>query len=337
MSAGRRRGRGALPAIALAVGLSLAACAREATAPPPAPAAAAPSVQSSAAAHGTTITARAEPSTAEVGVPITLTLELVREGGPPPTDALDGAVPETLGDFHAEPIAPPRLEGSTLVARYRISTFATGTVPVPPIVVGVVAGAADDAARSTTVATRELAITIASLLGDADADPSTFRDIKGELDLLPQPSRWPWIAGGSILGAGIIAAAVLILSRRRRTKLPPRADAVALTALEALEREALPKANRVHEFHVRLSDIVRHFIEDRFAIRAPELTTPEFLREAKASTAIPESHQATLEVLLKAADMVKFAAVRPDAGACDQSLASARTFVRENAPPEVAQ
>lgn len=289
----------------------------------------APSVESKASAHGTTITARAEPSKVDVGLPITLTLVLETDGATPLMNALDGAVPETLGDFHAEPIVAPRVQGSQLIAQFRLTTFASGAVSIPPIVVAV-----GSEARGTTVATEPLAVEVTSLLSDKDGDPSQFRDIKGELDLLPKPAQWPWIAGGAT-GVVVLAIAAVVLVRRYRTGHgPKRADAVALGALEALERERLPSSNRIHEFHVRLSDIVRHYIEDRFAIRAPELTTPEFLREAKASTAIPQTQQATLATLLKAADMVKFAAVRPDSASCETSLTTARNFVQDTAPRE---
>ena len=44
-----------------------------------------------------------------------------------------------------------------------------------------------------------------------------------------------------------------------------------------------PEAGRIKEFYQRISDILRHYIENRFGLHAPERTTEEFLVELKPS------------------------------------------------------
>ena len=88
-------------------------------------------------------------------------------------------------------------------------------------------------------------------------------------------------------------------------------------------------------FYVELSAIVRRYLEDRFELRAPELTTEEFLEAVAASPDITSDHQQLLRSFLRQADLVKFAHTVPGEGAVEESLRSARRFLeetRENAP-----
>ncbi|MBL9121455.1 MAG: hypothetical protein JNL80_16220 [Phycisphaerae bacterium] len=274
-----------------------------------------------------TMLVKVSPAFCSVGEPLTLTISINRQGRAIPLETFAGALGGDLGDFHVEPMEPPAMVGDALVGRYRLTTFASGTVTIPPIVVEL----RDANGLPQRLGTTELSVEVTSVLGEND-DPATFRDIKGELDLLPKPSRWPLVTAISagVIGLGLLGTWALLTIRRRRTP-PLAADLLALSELDALEREGLPKAHRVQEFHVRLTDVVRGYIERRFAIRAPELTTQEFLREAKGSHAIEERHQAMLASLLTSADMVKFAGVRPDGRVCEESMTTARRFVVESA------
>ena len=278
-----------------------------------------------------TMLVKVSPASCSVGEPLTLTISIDRPGRAIPLETLAGALGGDsggeLGDFHVEAMEPPTMVGTALIGRFRLTTFASGKVTIPPIVVEL----RDPNGLPQRLATTELSVEVASVLGEND-DPAAFRDIKGELDLLPKPSRWPIATAISagVIGLGLLGTWALLTIRRRRTP-PLAADLLALSELDALEREGLPKAHRVQEFHVRLTDVVRAYIERRFAIRAPELTTQEFLREAKGSHAIEERHQAMLASLLTSADMVKFAGVRPDGRVCEESMTTARRFVVESA------
>lgn len=154
-----------------------------------------------------------------------------------------------------------------------------------------------------------------------------IRDIKG---LVPLPG-WPWWVW-TLLGAAVLAVAGLTwwLSRRKPAAPPPPrrvvlapAD-VALQALARLREEQPP----VELFYTRLADIVRHYIEGQFGLRAPERTTEEFLAEAT----LPAPQMGLLGAFLREADLVKFARVRPGDADRQRAYASAETFVRETAP-----
>jgi hypothetical protein len=88
-------------------------------------------------------------------------------------------------------------------------------------------------------------------------------------------------------------------------------------------------------FFVSISAIIRKYLEDRFDMQAPELTTEEFLTLASKSRELSNSHQNLLRGFLKQADLVKFAGVRASADEIEGSQDAAVRFLedtKENAP-----
>ena len=82
-------------------------------------------------------------------------------------------------------------------------------------------------------------------------------------------------------------------------------------------------------WYVEISDIVRHYLEDRYAVRAPELTTEEFLREARRSAELGREHQDLLSVFLEGCDRVKFAGYHPEVAESRATLQVAGRFLEE--------
>jgi hypothetical protein len=111
---------------------------------------------------------------------------------------------------------------------------------------------------------------------------------------------------------------------------------IALEALAALRREELARAGRVKEHYIRLTDIVRPYLERRFGVPALDLTTSEILA-AIAGTggdtrALGEgTAKAELMRLLEEADLVKFARLEPPAPLAEGAIDRAADFVRETA------
>ena len=79
----------------------------------------------------------------------------------------------------------------------------------------------------------------------------------------------------------------------------------------------------------RLSLLVRTYLEDRFGLRSPELTTPEFLTEMGRSPDLARSHQQLLRDFLEQADLVKFAGHRPDEDVVSESIRAVQGFLEE--------
>jgi hypothetical protein len=78
---------------------------------------------------------------------------------------------------------------------------------------------------------------------------------------------------------------------------------------------------------VRLTGIVRRYIEATTGIRAPELTTEEFLRSIRERRVFPTERASQFAQFLEAADMVKYAAQQPGTRQVEEAIARAQEFV----------
>ena len=93
----------------------------------------------------------------------------------------------------------------------------------------------------------------------------------------------------------------------------------------------MPTADVADAWYVELSDIVRRYIEERFALRAPELTTEEFLAEAGRSAELTAGNRELLSAFLATCDRVKFARYSPDEDESRGALQEAKRFLNETA------
>ncbi len=146
----------------------------------------------------------------------------------------------------------------------------------------------------------------------------------------PSP-RAASIAVGLALLAALAAWALARLARRliravRRRLLSPRDR--ALLELSDLVARGLIGRGEFKAFFLELTGIVRRYIERAHRIRAPEQTTEEFLNAAARDPRFRPDVLATLRRFLETADLVKFAAYRPDPGAADRAHATAVEYIR---------
>ena len=154
----------------------------------------------------------------------------------------------------------------------------------------------------------------------------------GALDENVGGPPWMWIIlGGSLLvliGAGSIAT-WKILGTKRRIAEQRSAYEDAIAALRTLEKRGAPAAEQADAWFVELSAIVRSYLERRYVIRAPELTTEEFLLEASRARELTAAHRAQLSAFLERCDRVKYAGYRPDSAESLATLEAARAFVED--------
>ncbi len=92
-------------------------------------------------------------------------------------------------------------------------------------------------------------------------------------------------------------------------KLP--AHEIAYTQLKELKSKSLPELGLVKEYYFRLSAIIRHYLENRFSFRAPEMTTEEFLEAMRDFVLFSGKQKNTIKEFLSHCDMVKFALYSP--------------------------
>lgn len=141
-----------------------------------------------------------------------------------------------------------------------------------------------------------------------------IRDIKPPIDF---PPNFLFVIILLIIGL-IVASFFLVrrfINRSKKEKisvaeyLPPWV--VAHRRLNDLKRKNFPESGKIKEYYTVLSDILRRYIEDRFLIKAPEMTTQEFLEHLKISTALNANQKEVLKDFLNSCDMVKFAKYGP--------------------------
>ncbi len=157
------------------------------------------------------------------------------------------------------------------------------------------------------------------------------------LDVHKSHGLW-WVA--ALLA--ILAVAGLLLKRFWRKKplpaVPPKpAWEVALARLHELRLRNLPIQGQTERYYVDLSAILRYYLEDRFGLRAPEQTTPEFLDAAAQSGLLTAEQQDFMALFLRHSDRVKFARHEPSMVEMEQRLAEAERFVENTVPrPDAA-
>src|SRR4030095_4843522 len=143
-----------------------------------------------------------------------------------------------------------------------------------------------------------------------DADLSAVKDIAPPVSLLRRGvPPWVWIVASGLGGMGLLASCWWWYRRRQRAAAVPLvqrpAHMLALAALEHLQRQDLIGQERIEEFYVRVSTILRRYVELRFGLRAPEQTTEEFLVSALATGGAIVGHPNLPETFLKSSTLAQ--------------------------------
>ena len=276
-----------------------------------------------------TVRAWAEPDTVTVGQRFRYLIEVAAAAD---TEVVLAQPTERLGsfdivDFGDQPLA--ERDGRRVVTRwYRIVGWSPGhqLIPSPPVRYRVPGEALAEAPRD------DVGVTVASLVDAAGPSPE-LRDVKG-----PEPFPLDWrpfqVAGGALTLAAALAVTLWALRRRRGgvPPAPPRpAHELAAAALDELRRRRLPDAGAWEAYYVALSAIVRGYLEHRFGLRAPEMTTEEFLQATARGGALERAHRGLLGEFLGESDLVKFARHVPSLGDAERAWTAARRFVDETA------
>jgi hypothetical protein len=156
-----------------------------------------------------------------------------------------------------------------------------------------------------------------------------IRDIRGPYHIPPGWLWLAWVAGGLAL-AGLGYGAWRWHHRLGlRVKLPYE---IALEQLEAARRLMQPEQARA--FSIAVSEIVRDYIETRFAVRAAHRTTEEFFRDLATQPNSPlMTHQPVLADFLKHCDLAKFARWILSVPQMEAMLQSASTFIVATGKP----
>jgi hypothetical protein len=188
-----------------------------------------------------------------------------------------------------------------------------------------------------TVSGADVGVTVKSLIAGA-GDAADIRDIKPP-EAIPIDWRpWEWLGAGVLVVVALAWLAWRMLARRERPRLvtpPPPPHVIAMAALDALRARRLVEQGAFKEFYSSLSDIVRRYLEDRFHVRAPEMTTEEFLVASSRDGRLAPAHRRLLGEFLTESDMVKFARHVPALSDTTRAFDAARRFVDETTPTTI--
>ena len=276
-----------------------------------------------------TATVSLTPAAPRLGDPLVLALVVEAAAG---VAVEMPAFGDALGRFAIVDFTPRREDtedGVVLSQRYTLQASASGRQRVPRLRVEFVDERAGQDPKPRELLTDELGFQIASVLPEGEA-AAQLRPARPPLEEMEGPwlrRHWPWLAGGGVALAAL-AAGVVVWLRRAERRAQLTAFDRALARLERLRRAGMPEQSDMDAWYVELSDIVRRYIEERFALRAPEQTTEEFLLEAGRS-ALSRPHRELLSAFLATCDRVKFARYNPGAGESRQALDEARRFLDE--------
>ena len=278
------------------------------------------------------------PAAPRLGDSLVLTLTVVADAGVTVEMPVFG---DALGRFGIVDYTPRREAaadgGVALTQRYTLQSPMSGHQRIPRLRVEYVDerdGQGD--AKPRELLTDELAFSVGSVLSEGEPSTGELRPARAPLAELQGSwleRYWPWLVAGVVVLAGAGAGLVVWLRRsEERARLTAYDRAVA--RLDRLRRTGLPDTGAVDGWYVELSDIVRRYIEERFALRAPELTTEEFLLEAGRSADLGRSHRELLSDFLARCDRVKFARYSPEADESRDALGVAERFLAETRQTE---
>ena len=213
----------------------------------------------------------------------------------------------------------------TLMQWYELDIYETGKFTIPPAVIKY---RRSDKEQWNEAVSDSIEIEVPSVL-DNNGEKGDIRDIKGPVSL---PNlTYVYIILAMIAVAIVMSLIIILLKKRRKsekTLTPSRpAHEIAYKALKELLNRNYLKAGKVQEYYFEMSNIVRHYIENRFHLKAPEMTTEEFLLTLNNSEVLNPEQKGIMREFLSHCDMVKFAKYLPDDKEIESSYDSAKKFV----------
>jgi hypothetical protein len=220
-----------------------------------------------------------------------------------------------------------KLTDSTARAEFVLAKYDSGdaTIPSMPFMFFLPGDTASHYAH-----TNELQVTITTV------PPDTTQDIKDLRPIMSLPLAWEDIGlyGGILLVVLALAFFGYRSWKKRKAAKgddgyvpPPRpAHAIAIEELGALKAKKLWQAGHVKEYYSELTEILRRYFENRYAMPALEETTDEIMEGLRKLRPGAELLHST-ESVLRMADLVKFAKHTPSMSEHEQAMEAVYVFV----------
>jgi len=167
--------------------------------------------------------------------------------------------------------------------------------------------------------------------------PPALEPAAGDMEIDPRkvvpPLSWKLVGrAAAFLAAAVLALAGAWLGLKaiaRRVKEHGMSPIErAWVELDRLLKKGLPGRGRYKDFYVELTQLVRRYVQRKYGLKAPHMTTEEFLGAFREGTS---ESIASLRQFLQSADMVKFAGVEATPEMADEATESARSYLKGDA------
>lgn len=212
--------------------------------------------------------------------------------------------------------------------KYVITAFDTGVYMIPPMPITV-----EGEEYNNVLRTDPVAFVVNTYVVDAE---------KGNYDIV-MPYAAPWTFAEilpyllwTLLGVAIILLGWWLWQRHKKNKplfavkkeeIPPYVKAIR--SLDEIKGNKLWQAGNEKEYYTRLTDTVRQYLDDQFAIPAMEQTTGETMRSLDGCREVEAKEREKVADMLTTADYVKFAKFTPLQDENARYLDSAYDFVNQ--------
>ena len=153
----------------------------------------------------------------------------------------------------------------------------------------------------------------------------------------------PWVLLALLVSAIIWLIVKLIIKLRRAKKedivpaITEPAHIIAFRELEKLQNEKLWQNGETKKYYIRLTEIIRQYLENRFGVNSLELTTSETLETLVKTGFKKDDSYNKLRSVLTGADLVKFAKYKPDPAENEWAFANSYDFVSATKVEEVIE
>lgn len=240
-------------------------------------------------------------------------------------------VGEMLGEFDVKQstssLSPDGRGMLTHHIEFILAAYKTGQLWIPQLTLQFIA---NDGSRFEAT-TDSLSVMILSL-----ASGDSLADIKGLKPPVYFGGRFPWIY---VAIAAVVLAAIIVWLRKRRRKAPEEAVEVkpvdrrppwtiAEEELKKLRESGLLEDEEYKLFYLRLTEILRAYLEPRYGIDALDRTTAELRDELKAINLDKVEFDLLFE-LFSSADLVKFAKFLPTVKESEADFQKGWRFVHD--------
>ncbi len=219
--------------------------------------------------------------------------------------------------------------------KYLITTFDTGWLRIPPMV----AFYKTSSGKRDSALSDPLPVYVSGVNVDASQGPKPIKPIIASES--NNPLMWYIGAAFIVLGAGSFYYWWILQRRKRKSKrkkvIPVKPPyQITKEKLEELDHEQLWQKGELDKYYLRLTYILREYVEAVLKVPALEITTIEMLKALKKKlTNTPLLDQLKRDLLL--ADLVKFAKLKPEDADHQRVMDTIIEFVEKTKPELVLE